>query len=159
MLEHSGNPDVSGTDHSSGEDKTLYTTKETASYLGVSPSTIYRMEKRGLLSPTKTRGGQRRFSQKDLKGYLQGSQAFKTSIIREETTLYEINTKPYFQESSIEIYNTDFLSIDSVKESTIDLIVTSPPYNVGINYNSHDDRMSYEDYLSFTREWLTKCYN
>ena len=49
------------------EDKAVYTTKEAADYLGVSPSTIYRMEKRGLLSPTKTTGGQRRFSQKDLE--------------------------------------------------------------------------------------------
>jgi DNA-binding XRE family transcriptional regulator len=32
------------------ENKAIYTTKETAAYLGVSPSTIYRMEKRGLLS-------------------------------------------------------------------------------------------------------------
>lgn len=45
------------------EDKAIYTTKEVANYLGVSSSTIYRMEKRGLLSPTKTSGGQRRFSQ------------------------------------------------------------------------------------------------
>jgi len=49
------------------EDKAVYTTREAADYLGVSPSTIYRMEKRGLLSPTKTTGGQRRFSQKDLE--------------------------------------------------------------------------------------------
>lgn len=46
------------------EDEAIYTTKETANYLGVSPSTIYRMEKRGLLSPIKTSGGQKRFSQK-----------------------------------------------------------------------------------------------
>ena len=32
--------------------KAVYTTKEAADYLGVSPSTIYRMEKRGLLSHT-----------------------------------------------------------------------------------------------------------
>ncbi|GAI50557.1 unnamed protein product, partial [marine sediment metagenome] len=29
------------------EDKAVYTTKEAADYLGVSSSTIYRMEKRG----------------------------------------------------------------------------------------------------------------
>lgn len=27
-----------------------------------------------------------------------------------------------------------------------------------IKYNSHDDTMTYNDYLSFTREWLAQCY-
>jgi len=142
------------------ENKAIYTTKEAANYLGVSPATLYRMEKRGLLSPTKTSGGQRRFSQKNLEKYLRKSQSFKTSIIREVPTHYEITakTKPYFQKETILIYNADILRTDCVKERTIDLIVTSPPYNVGIKYNSHDDQMSYKDYLSFTREWLAKCY-
>jgi len=142
------------------ENKAMYTTKEAANYLGVSPSTLYRMEKRGLLSPTKTSGGQRRFSQKNLEKYLRKSQSFKTPVIREMPTHYETiaKAKPYFQEETILIYNADILRTDCVKERTIDLIVTSPPYNVGIKYNSHDDRMFYKDYLSFTKEWLTKCY-
>jgi len=142
------------------EDKAVYTTKEAADYLGVSPSTIYRMEKRGLLSPTKTSRGQRRFSQKDLEEYMRKSRSFETPIIRETPPHYEITARaePYFHENSIWIYNTDFLRTDCVKERTIDLIVSSPPYNVGIKYNSHDDKMTYEHYLSFTREWLTKCY-
>lgn len=143
------------------EDKAMYTTKEAANYLGVSPSTIYRMEKHGLLSPTKTSTGQRRFSQKSLEQCLRKSQSFETPlIIGEIPAPYEITAKTefYFQENSIWIYNADFLRTDCVKERTIDLIVTSPPYNVGIKYTSHDDKMSYEDYLSFTREWLAKCY-
>ncbi len=64
----------------------------------------------------------------------------------------------YFQTDSIQIYNTDILKIDSLQEETIDLIVTSPPYNVDIQYGSHDDKMTYEDYLNFTKEWLIKCY-
>jgi site-specific DNA-methyltransferase (adenine-specific) len=142
------------------EDKAMYTTKEAANYLGVSPSTIYRMEKRGLLSPTKTSGGQRRFSQKNLEEYLEKNQGLESPLIKEMPTHYEITDKVelHFQEDSIRIYNADFLRTDCVKEGTIDLIVTSPPYNVGIKYNSHDDKMTYEHYLSFTGEWLTKCY-
>ncbi len=142
------------------EDKTVYTTKEAACYLGVSPSTIYRMEKRGLLSPTKTSGGQRRFSQKSLEECLRKSQNLETTLIREKPVSYETTTrvKPYFHKNSICIYNTDFLSTACIKEKTIDLIVTSPPYNVGIKYSSHDDKMFYEDYLSFTRKWLARCY-
>ncbi len=40
----------------------------------------------------------------------------------------------------------------------IDLIVTSPPYNVGLDYHSTDDEISYEDYLRFSRVWMRNCY-
>ena len=143
------------------KDKAIYTTKEAASCLGVSPSTIYRLEKRGLLSPVKTSRGQRRFSQKDLEQCLRKSQGLEIPLIRvrERTAFYEVTTKaePYFQEGSISIYNADFLKVDYIKEEPVDLVVTSPPYNVGIKYGSHNDKMSYDDYLSFTREWLAKC--
>lgn len=43
-------------------------------------------------------------------------------------------------------------------ESTIDLICCSPPYNVGIDYDTHDDRMSMEDYWEWTEQWLTQSY-
>lgn len=142
------------------KDQAMYTTKEAAGYLGVSPSAIYRMEKRGLLSPTKTSGGQRRFSQRNLEKCLRKSQSLDTSLIREQSTLYKVTARaePYFQENSIWIYNADILTTDCVKEGTVDLIVTSPPYNVGIKYDTYDDKMSYKHYLSFTKEWLSKCY-
>ncbi len=38
------------------------------------------------------------------------------------------------------------------------LIVTSPPYNVGLDYGEHDDAGTYEDYLAFSRQWLANCY-
>jgi site-specific DNA-methyltransferase (adenine-specific) len=140
--------------------KAVYTTSEAACYLGVSRSTIYRMEKRGLLSPVKTSAGQRRFSQKDLDRSLRKSQRKEVPSVTESLVLYEAVSKvePYFQQGSISIYNVDFLKIGSIEEGTVDLVVTSPPYNVGINYSSHDDKMSYEDYLCFMREWLNKCY-
>ncbi len=67
--------------------------------------------------------------------------------------------KVYFQTNEITIYNDDILKTKVVENGSIDLIVTSPPYNVDIKYNTHDDAMSYEDYLGFTKEWLSKCYD
>lgn len=32
-------------------------------------------------------------------------------------------------------------------ENTIDLIVTSPPYNIDIKYNSYEDSLPYEVYI------------
>ena len=64
----------------------------------------------------------------------------------------------YLKTTDITIYNDDILTIDCIKENSIDLIVTSPPYNVDIKYGSYNDKMDYKKYLDFTEEWLKKCY-
>jgi len=142
------------------EDKAKYSTKEAADYLGVSPSAIYRMEKRGLLSSVKAKGGRRLFSEKELEKYIQQCKSLENIKVNESTTKYDIETKyqAFFQNETLKIYNDDILGTNCVKEKTCDLIVTSPPYNVGIEYNSHNDKMSYNNYLSFTKGWLKKCY-
>jgi len=66
---------------------------------------------------------------------------------------------PYFESKDIAIYKDDFLKINAIPEFSIDLIVTSPPYNVDIHYNAHRDNLSYEDYLGFTKKWIAKCYD
>lgn len=55
------------------------------------------------------------------------------------------------------IYNEDFLKTH-LKNEVIDLIVTSPPYNVGIEYSQHKDSGSYDGYLDFSKKWLTQAY-
>ncbi len=60
-----------------------------------------------------------------------------------------------WQKEGIRLINEDFLKANIEKDS-IDLVVTSPPYNVGIKYESHDDEISYENYLEWTGEWLSK---
>lgn len=55
------------------------------------------------------------------------------------------------------IYNYDFLKSSKIKDNSIDLIVTSPPYNLDINYKSYNDNMSYEEYLKFSKKWLAKA--
>jgi len=39
-------------------------------------------------------------------------------------------------------------------DNSIHLAITSPPYNVGKDYDNHHDKMDYEDYLS----WLNKVW-
>ena len=68
------------------------------------------------------------------------------------------NEKTYFENQKIKIINDDVLSTNEVVANSIDLIVTSPPYNVDIKYNSHNDKLSYEQYLEFTKKWLSQCY-
>ena len=64
--------------------------------------------------------------------------------------------KIWSQIDDIQIINGDFLSIE-IPEKSIDLIVTSPPYNVGIEYNIHNDSTSYKNYLQWTKRWLEKA--
>lgn len=67
--------------------------------------------------------------------------------------------RPYFEAENLLIYKDDILKINSIPNNSVDLIVTSPPYNVDIHYNSHADNLSYEDYLEFTRKWIKKCFD
>ncbi len=65
---------------------------------------------------------------------------------------------PYFQQGLVSVYHDDILNIASIPPASVDLIITSPPYNVDIHYNSHKDDLSYQEYLEFSKKWLNKCY-
>jgi len=57
----------------------------------------------------------------------------------------------------IVIINDDFLKTDLIPPNSVDLIVTSPPYNVDIHYGTYKDNIPYEAYLEFTEKWLRKA--
>lgn len=64
---------------------------------------------------------------------------------------------PFFENECVTIHHTDILNSD-IEKSSVDLIVTSPPYNVDIQYGSSNDELSYTDYLHFSKRWMKKCY-
>ncbi|MDR2904917.1 MAG: site-specific DNA-methyltransferase [Helicobacteraceae bacterium] len=68
------------------------------------------------------------------------------------------NAPLYFAENNVFLFNGDVLSENTFTNEFADLIVTSPPYNVDIKYNSNNDDLSYEEYLDFTRKWIANCY-
>lgn len=56
------------------------------------------------------------------------------------------------------IYLGDCLEVmKNIKSKSIDLIITSPPYNLGIAYNSYEDNLSYEQYLLWCKKWINEC--
>ena len=65
----------------------------------------------------------------------------------------------FFTYRDITLFHGDALNPNLFEEAFIDLIITSPPYNVGIEYNSNDDELSYKNYLIFSRNWMHNCYN
>ena len=48
--------------------------------------------------------------------------------------------------------------MSSMDEGSIDLILTSPPYNAGIKYDTYDDTISMDSYWNFTIEWLSAAF-
>jgi site-specific DNA-methyltransferase (adenine-specific) len=57
------------------------------------------------------------------------------------------------------IANGDCIEVmKEMSEGSIDLIVTSPPYGVGIDYDTHDDDVEFEDYKLFSKDWLSESF-
>lgn len=48
--------------------------------------------------------------------------------------------------------------LKSINDGSIDLIIADPPYNVGKDYGNESDKQRFENYLSFTKQWLQECY-
>ena len=64
----------------------------------------------------------------------------------------------FLNTDKIKIINEDILKTRNIKDGTIDVIISSPPYNLDIKYNSHKDKIAYPDYLDFSRKWIKKCF-
>lgn len=77
-------------------------------------------------------------------------------LIKESNTPYRSEV---YRDKRIVLFQGDALKSDTFEKEFIDLIVTSPPYNVGIEYNSNNDELTYEQYLEFTEKWISNCYN
>jgi site-specific DNA-methyltransferase (adenine-specific) len=57
--------------------------------------------------------------------------------------------------ATFRFYLGDCLDIlAQLEPASIDAIVTSPPYNLGIDYRTYDDRLPREEYLAWTSNWV-----
>lgn len=89
---------------------------------------------------------------------------------------------PYFADDLATLYLGDCLDIlEQLPAESIDIVVTSPPYNMGLvpggngrgmykpgasnkagrfrdGYGAHDDAMPYEDYCAWQRQVLAECW-
>ncbi len=59
-----------------------------------------------------------------------------------------------------QLLQADSLEAEVLADQSVDLVVTSPPYNVGKPYNGceTDDSLTYGEYEKFSRLWLENCY-
>lgn len=44
-----------------------------------------------------------------------------------------------------------------LSDKSIHLIVTDPPYNLNKDYGNNQDKLEFEEYLNFSRQWLTEA--
>ena len=57
------------------------------------------------------------------------------------------------------IYNDDCLEgMKAIPSGSIDLVVTSPPYNIGIDYGTYKDDLPWDEYYQWCERWLSQCY-
>ena len=60
-----------------------------------------------------------------------------------------------FGGKSARFYHSDCLEVfRQLPQRSVDVIVTSPPYNLGIAYLRYEDTLSAADYLRWTGEWI-----
>lgn len=48
--------------------------------------------------------------------------------------------------------------LKSIDSNSVDLIIADPPYNVGKDYGNGSDSQDFDEYMSFTKQWLTECH-
>lgn len=67
-------------------------------------------------------------------------------------------SKIHFENDRFKLIQGNVLTTDLVNNGSIDLVVTSPPYNVDIQYNSNKDDVTHAEYLEFSKKWMTRCH-
>lgn len=56
------------------------------------------------------------------------------------------------------LFNTDCIEgmRCRIDDGSVDVVVTSPPYNIGKEYGTYSDNLSTDQYLSFMSDWMTE---
>lgn len=70
-----------------------------------------------------------------------------------------MKARAFLELKNVLIYNDDIMETEVVEPNSIDLTVTSPPYNVDIKYGTYNDSIPHEKYSEFSEKWLRKCYD
>ncbi len=70
-----------------------------------------------------------------------------------------VRSTPLFDDGNVKLYNGDcFNVLPTVENNSIDLVITSPPFNVGIDYGKgrNEDKKSNKEYHKFACKTMEK---
>jgi site-specific DNA-methyltransferase (adenine-specific) len=67
--------------------------------------------------------------------------------------------RPWYSTGDVTIHKANVLTTRTIGRESIDLVVTSPPYNVDTHCGSRDDRLTYPRYLRFRERWPGRCFS
>jgi len=60
--------------------------------------------------------------------------------------------------NNIEIKPGDAIDLfQDIKDDSIDLIIADPPYNLGKDYGNNHDLKAFDDYIDFSKKWLSQA--
>lgn len=62
-------------------------------------------------------------------------------------------SSPFYHDDLVTIYCADSTSLAVLDDATVDLVITSPPYNLDVSYNGYSDDLPYERYLEWVELW------
>lgn len=55
------------------------------------------------------------------------------------------------------ICGDSLIELQNIPDKSISLIVTDPPYNLNKDYGNNQDKLEFDEYLLFSRKWLTEA--
>jgi site-specific DNA-methyltransferase (adenine-specific) len=66
--------------------------------------------------------------------------------------------QPYYHDDLVDIYNADSTDLGFLADQSVQLVVTSPPYNLGKDYGTARDDATYFGYLRWVETWCRELY-
>ena len=73
--------------------------------------------------------------------------------------LVELADKPFYENNGIVIYNGDVIEVlETLPNDSIDMVITSPPYNCRKDYGDFDDQMPWAGYYQWMGLILDQLY-
>jgi site-specific DNA-methyltransferase (adenine-specific) len=63
------------------------------------------------------------------------------------------------QETEFDLHTGDCIKgMERLEDKSVHICVTSPPYNLGIEYSKYDDAKGRSEYLNWTRQWAAQLH-
>ena len=56
------------------------------------------------------------------------------------------------------IHGDCILEMAKIEENSIDVVITSPPYNLNMDYSTYKDKIHFDDYLKWTNQWMSEVF-